>query len=181
MEEANKIPPKKKSNVFQFSFLFPSPDTHNEDDQSSPPSQTEEQPPIANDEDDKALAVPDEPPEIPKIHFKCELCRFNELCEYKGTSPPFAKKIELREECYVMQDPFSPPPGKLSDKSNSEYFIVLGADCVECHRMVCAAETCSIFYAQTFCLQCAYQRVKQFPLEIQSKIRKLVASTTLST
>lgn len=112
----------------------------------------------------------------PKIQFTCENCGFNEACEYKGLNPTFAKKIQFTEECYVMQDPFSPPPGKLSDKSNSEYFIVLGADCSSCHKVVCVAATCSIFYMKTYCLQCAYRLVKDFPLEVQSKIRKLTAA-----
>lgn len=119
---------------------------------------------------------PAPPPPPPKIQFTCENCGFNEACEYKGLNPAFAKKIQFTEECYVMQDPFSPPPGKLSDKSNSEYFIVLGADCSSCHKAVCAAATCSIFYMKTFCLQCAYRLVKDFPLEVQSKIRKLTAA-----
>lgn len=117
---------------------------------------------------------------IPKIQFKCANCPLNEACDYKGCKPPFAKKIEFREECYVMQDPFSPPPGKLSDKANSEYFMVLGADCSVCQRMVCAAGTCSIFYAKTYCLHCANGIVKESPLEIQSKIRKLVATANAS-
>lgn len=122
----------------------------------------------ARDESSQSVETP------PKIQFTCANCAFNEACDYKGLKPPFAKKINFLEECYVMQDPFSPPPGKLSDKSNSEYFIVLGADCSSCQKVVCAASTCSIFYAKTFCLQCAYRLVKDFPLEIQSKIRKLV-------
>lgn len=130
---------------------------------------------IRNEKDASDANKP-EPEPIPKIQFNCANCPFSEQCEYKGRQPPFANKVKFLEECYVMQDPFSPPPGKLSDKSSSEYFIVLGADCSSCGRTVCAAGTCSIFYGKSFCLQCAYRMVKDFPLEIQSKIRKLVAA-----
>lgn len=133
------------------------------------------QAPSINAKDESSQRIETPPP---KIQFICENCAFNEACDYKGLQPPFAKKINFLEECYVMQDPFSPPPGKLSDKSNSEYFIVLGADCSSCQKVVCAASTCSIFYAKTVCLQCAYRLVKDFPLEIQSKIRKLVMAAT---
>lgn len=143
---------------------------------SRSPDESQDVVPENDVNDDGKTAAESERPEIPKIPFKCEGCAFSEICEYKGTHPPFAKKIQFNEACYVMQDPFSPPPGKLSDKSNSEYFIVLGADCSVCNRTVCAAGTCSLYYAKTFCLQCAYRLVKEFPLEIQSKVRKLVAT-----
>lgn len=123
-----------------------------------------------------AAALKPEPEKVPKINFQCANCSFTELCDYKGLHPPFAKKIQFHEECYVMQDPFSPPPGKLSDKSNSEYFIVIGSDCISCRNPVCAAGSCSIFYGRTFCLHCAYKSILSFPVEIQSKIRKSIAS-----
>lgn len=112
------------------------------------------------------------PKEIPKIPFKCEECTFQIVCNYKGLKPPFAKNIQFQEDCYVMQDPFSPPPGNLSAKSNSEYFIVIGVDCSACGRTVCSSPNCSIFYRKSYCAHCAYQSVNQFPVEIQSKIRK---------
>lgn len=115
-------------------------------------------------------------PEIPKIPFKCESCGFVAVCNYKGVAPPFSRNIKFTEECYVMQDPFSPPPGNATSKSNSEYFIVIGADCCSCTKIVCAASTCSLFYQKTYCCNCAYQTIASFPLEIQSKIRKIISS-----
>lgn len=111
-----------------------------------------------------------EPP--PKIPFKCTVCHFIASCDYNGKKPPFSKNVNFTEECYVMQDPFSPPPSNISSKSNSEYFIVVGSNCVKCKSIVCSANTCSIFYGRTYCGNCAYECVTQFPLEIQSKIRK---------
>lgn len=112
----------------------------------------------------------------PKIQFRCESCALNELCEFKGTHPPFARQIHFSEVCYVMKDPFSPAPGPHSTKTNSEYVLVLGADCALCGRPVCKALECSIFYAKTFCLKCAAGRIKEFPVEIQSKIRKQMSA-----
>lgn len=130
-----------------------------------------------NDENAAAeLPVKTEKPELPKIPFKCESCGFVAVCNYKGTAPPFSRNIKFAEECYVMQDPFSPPPGNASSKSNSEYFIVMGADCCNCSKVVCAAGTCSLFYQKTYCCNCAYQTIASFPLEIQSKIRKIISS-----
>lgn len=135
--------------------------------------QTVTTPPLADEAD--STPIKSEPEKPPKICFKCKSCAFAEWCDYKGMQPPFAKKVQFYEECYVMQDPFSPPPGKSSDKSNSEYFIVLGSDCSSCRNSVCASGSCSIYYGQTLCLQCAYQNIARFPLEIQSKIKKLIS------
>lgn len=125
---------------------------------------------LVKNADQEATAAPAEPK--PKIHFRCAFCALNELCEFKGTHPPFARQINFSEECYVMKDPFSPAPGPHSNKTNSEYVLVLGADCALCGRAVCKANECSIFYAKTYCLTCASGRIKEFPVEIQSKIRK---------
>lgn len=124
------------------------------------------------EESSKEKLTTDTKEDTPKIPFKCAQCNFTAACEYKGKKPPFAKNINFNEDSYIMQDPFSPPPSNLSNKSNSEYFIVIGSDCVKCQKVVCSANTCSIFYGQTYCAQCANYFVTQFPLEIQSKIRK---------
>lgn len=130
------------------------------------------------EEESAEVEMPAKPqkPEIPKIPFKCENCGFVAVCNYKGTTPPFSKNIKFTEECYVMQDPFSPPPGNATSKSNSEYFIVIGADCCSCTKVVCAATTCSLFYQKSYCFDCAHQSITSFPLEIQSKIRKILSS-----
>lgn len=122
-------------------------------------------------------AVDAKPEEKPKIPFKCESCGFAVECDYKGKRPPFAKNISFHEDCYVMKDPFSPPPGNASSKSNSEYFIVIGSDCTRCNSAVCAAATCSLFYRKNYCCECAHQSISTFPLEVQSKIRKIIART----
>lgn len=140
--------------------------------------------PTVLDEEAAGTFVPDatQPPvesePIPKINFSCDFCPLNEWCEFKGTNPPFARQIRFAEECYVMKDPFSPAPGPHSNKTNSEYVLVLGADCALCHRSVCKAAECSIFYGKTFCLTCACssEYIKSFPLEIQTKIKKQLAS-----
>lgn len=145
------------------------------DEQNSDPKVKTE---VKEENAGSALPVNAEKPEIPKIPFKCEQCGFLATCNYKGTGPPFSKNIKFAEECYIMQDPFSPPPGNASSKSNSEYFIVIGADCCDCSKVVCAATACSMFYRKTYCFNCAYQSISSFPLEIQSKIRKIISSQT---
>lgn len=113
--------------------------------------------------------------EIPKPTFKCEYCHFHEEYDYFGTHPPFANKIKFNENCYVMKDPFSPAP-EHAKTTNSEYFIALGANCAKCDRPVCRGAECSIYYLKTYCLPCAGKFVNLFPLEVQSKIKKQIAS-----
>lgn len=112
------------------------------------------------------------PPPPPKIPFTCTICHFTMPCEYKGTTPRFAKNIQFNEDCYCIQDPFSPPPGNLSSKSSCEHFIVIGSDCSQCANAVCQLNSCSIFYRKTYCSDCAHQLITTFPAEVQSKIRK---------
>lgn len=109
-------------------------------------------------------------PVAEKIAFLCKECSMSELVHYFGKKPPFVKNIEFNEDSYIMKDPFSIPPSRNGKRSYTEYFIVIGSDCVICRSTVC--KDCSIFYNNTFCYRCAHERVSQFPLEIQSKIRK---------
>lgn len=110
--------------------------------------------------------------------FTCTSCNLTENCEEKlekGKSPSFVKNILVTEDVYVMKDPFNPPPtGYECKKSLSEYFLILGADCCTCGKPVCKDPKCSFFYAATYCLSCCAQRIADFPLEIQSKIRKQI-------
>jgi hypothetical protein len=114
-------------------------------------------------------------PEPDRIAFSCESCNLTEKCDYFGRQPPFARKIQFTENCFVMKDPFSPPPSSQSNKSSSEYFLVLGANCEICAKTFCKGAECSLYYSKTFCLTCAKANIQQFPLEIQSKIRKQLA------
>ena len=113
---------------------------------------------------------PNEQIEDEKIQFLCKECGMSELVHYYGKSPPFVKNIEFLEDCYVMKDPFSVPPSRHGKRSFTEYFINIGSNCIFCSESFC--KDCSIFYSSTFCFRCAYEKVSQFPLEIQSKIRK---------
>lgn len=110
--------------------------------------------------------------QAPQIPFTCNICNFKMACQYKGNAPRFAKNIRFNEECYLIQDPFSPPPGNLSSKSSCEHFIVIGSDCSQCSNAVCQLNSCSIFYRKTYCSECAYRLLNTFPAEVQSKIRK---------
>ncbi|XP_063704299.1 cysteine-rich DPF motif domain-containing protein 1 [Culicoides brevitarsis] len=127
------------------------------------------------------MSMPNEVPKEEKsepevINFNCDNCGMSEICHYKGKNPYFVKNINFTEDCYVMKDPFSPPPGADTKKSFTEYYLVLGAHCKSCDKCVCRGNECSFYYGATFCLDCAMRRIKEFPLEIQSKIRKQIAS-----
>lgn len=104
--------------------------------------------------------------------FICDTCGFNERYHYKGKKPPFARNIELNDAYYVMKDPFGPPPSYESGKSTTEYFLVLGTECTVCYRTVCRSEECSFYYNRTFCLPCADKYATDFPVEVQTKLRK---------
>ncbi|XP_042523283.1 cysteine-rich DPF motif domain-containing protein 1 isoform X2 [Dipodomys spectabilis] len=64
----------------------------------------------------------------------------------------------LLEESYVMKDPFTTDKGR---------FLVLGARCSVCSRLVCVGPECSLFYSKRFCLPCVRKNVGAFPQEIQ--------------
>uniref|UniRef100_S4NLM1 Cysteine-rich DPF motif domain-containing protein 1 n=1 Tax=Pararge aegeria TaxID=116150 RepID=S4NLM1_9NEOP len=97
------------------------------------------------------------------IHFKCSSCGMAEGAQYKGTNPPFSRKIELKYPSYVMKDPFS-PPGKGE-------ILVLGGDCVMCQKAVCISKQCSIFYLKTYCLECVRNSIDKFPTELTGKLK----------
>lgn len=109
----------------------------------------------------------DEPEQIP---FNCSSCKMAEKVDYFGKTPPFTRNIELLEESYVMKDVFSVPPSRHGKRSFTEYFIILGSHCIVCDSIVC--KDCSLFYKSSFCYPCAHSKINEFPLEIQSKIRK---------
>jgi hypothetical protein len=113
--------------------------------------------------------APEQQPEE-KIPFLCTECRMSELVHYYGKKPPFAKNVEFLEDSFIMKDPFSAPPTRNGKRSFTEYFLVIGSRCSICDADFC--KDCSIFYSKTFCIRCAHDHVSQFPVEIQSKIRK---------
>jgi len=108
--------------------------------------------------------------QLDKIQFLCKECSMSELVNYFGKKPPFTRNIEFFEDSYIMKDPFSAPPTRNLKRSYTEYFIVIGSKCNICDETFC--KDCSIYYDKTFCYRCAYNQVTQFPLEVQSKIRK---------
>lgn len=97
--------------------------------------------------------------------FKCSQCGMFEQAHYKGTDPPFSRKIELKYPSYVMKDPFSPP-------GNGEV-LILGADCAICEKIVCISKQCSIFYLKMYCMQCVQDSIDLFPTELTKKMKKL--------
>lgn len=111
---------------------------------------------------------------VEKIEFKCEKCSLHEFVDYFGKNPPFSGIVEFKHDCYVMKDPFSPQPSRLSNRSYSQNFIVIGAHCVICGIQICKDPACGVYYLNQFCLDCAFSNIKKFPVEIQTKIKKEV-------
>lgn len=125
--------------------------------------------------DSKQLEIPnkDAPPPPTTIEFVCRLCNMRQTCDYFGNHPPFAPTNKFAEECYIKKDPFAPNPGGTSNPS-AEYLLVLGANCNRCEQPICRSPQCSIYYRYTICLKCAEGSIKEYPIEIQSKIRKKI-------
>lgn len=96
------------------------------------------------------------------IVFDCFNCKLRENVDYKGTKPPFARELMLKEAGYIMRDPFS--------EAGRGQLLVLGSDCSACGRMVCLGKECSVFYTKTFCLPCARDHLESLPGVIKSKL-----------
>lgn len=108
----------------------------------------------------------------PVIQFLCHLCNMHQTCDYFGDHPPFAPTNKFTEDCYVKKDPFAPHPG--TSKPAAEYLLVLGANCHRCGHPVCRSPGCSVYYRSTVCLKCSEKAIKEYPTEIQSKIKKKI-------
>ncbi|XP_032077910.1 cysteine-rich DPF motif domain-containing protein 1 isoform X1 [Thamnophis elegans] len=95
--------------------------------------------------------------------FECELCGLSAPFSYYGHKPPNAYSVTLLEDCYVMNDPFTP---------DKDRFLILGARCSRCHKRVCAGPDCSLFYSKRFCLPCVKAHITEFPVEIEDDLKK---------
>lgn len=104
-----------------------------------------------------------ETPKPEKILFKCKSCNLKEKVDYKGSKPGFARSVILKEDSYVMKDPFS--------STRKGQILIIGSDCSVCDQMVCQDKDCSIFYTKTFCILCAKKNIKYFPVTMQNKIK----------
>ncbi|XP_076412627.1 cysteine-rich DPF motif domain-containing protein 1 isoform X2 [Peromyscus maniculatus bairdii] len=123
--------------------------------------------------------------------FECQLCALTAPYSYVGQKPPDTQAVvstsscllwlllrlygsamahsrmplfhSLLEESYIMKDPFS------SDKGR---FLVLGARCSVCGRLVCVGPDCSLFYSKRVCLPCVQENISAFPQEIRQDVEK---------
>ncbi|XP_052604523.1 cysteine-rich DPF motif domain-containing protein 1 [Peromyscus californicus insignis] len=95
--------------------------------------------------------------------FECQLCALTAPYSYVGQKPPDTQAVVLLEESYIMKDPFS------SDKAR---FLVLGARCSVCGRLVCVGPDCSLFYSKRVCLPCVQENISAFPQEIRQDVEK---------
>ncbi|XP_048209882.1 cysteine-rich DPF motif domain-containing protein 1 [Perognathus longimembris pacificus] len=93
--------------------------------------------------------------------FECQLCALTAPYSYVGQKPPDAQSVVLLEESYVMRDPFAVDKGQ---------FLVLGARCGVCGRLVCAGPECSLFYSKRFCLPCVRKHIDAFPQELRRDV-----------
>ena len=97
------------------------------------------------------------------MYFNCSQCGLKENYHYYGKEPKFSKHLKLKEDSYIMKDPFS--------VSSSGDFLLLGSRCSICDTSVCCSSECSIFYTKRFCLKCATKYYKEFPTQIQTRIK----------
>lgn len=102
-------------------------------------------------------------------YFECSSCTLKEKYEYFGNSPPYAKDYKLKENAYVIEDPFIPP--------KRGQFLVLGSHCTKCNKVVCKNTGCSIFFCATYCIKCAKEQSHSFPTQVQEKLNRIVIPT----
>ncbi|XP_005379559.1 PREDICTED: cysteine-rich DPF motif domain-containing protein 1 [Chinchilla lanigera] len=102
--------------------------------------------------------------------FECQLCGLTAPYSYVGQKPPNTQSVVLLEESYVMKDPFSP---------DRDRFLVLGAQCSVCGRLVCVGPECSLFYSKRFCLPCVRENLGAFPAEIRQDLEKRKAPPSM--
>ena len=149
---------------------------------------------VANARGDKE--VPEEPAKEARKIFRCYMCDLYAAYNYFGTRPlerhparistggnqqqqqPPKEDVVLLEKCYVCDDPF--------DELRAFNYLVLGATCHVCERMVCVDNECSLFYYdKRFCLNCArpYAMLDkssanddniEFPHEIVNELRRIM-------
>lgn len=127
------------------------------------PAQSEPQ--VQEEDDDERVA---------RIEFHCSSCDMREMVHYYGTEPPFALGVRFREDSYVMRDPFQAPPPRWQSKP--EFYIALGVNCSSCSKVVCKDATCSFYYTKTYCLPCGSDKLKSWPVEAQTRLRKQMAA-----
>ena len=86
-----------------------------------------------------------------------------------GNRPGFAESLVLLEDAYVCDDPFGEP--------KAANYLVLGANCCSCSRMVCVNAQCSLFYyTRRFCGACAERVAQAHPDEFPAEIRREIAA-----
>lgn len=113
---------------------------------------------------------------LPKKPFKCQHCGFCMFYQYKGTNPPFAEHVKFNSPVYLVLDPSVPPPTRSTDYRYMKHFLKLGSDCFNCNKTVCVYNRCSIFYGRYYCAACACKLYKQFPLDVQRRIRAFLVN-----
>ena len=121
--------------------------------------------------------------DLKQFRFRCRRCGLSQEAHFFGKGKPrFCRgQLEVTEPSYLMLDPFSP---RVAGKAN---FLLLGGICVVCEAKEeeeegdgsgIAAESasvcvdCSVFYSKRFCVDCAAENIRYFPVEVQAKIRR---------
>ncbi|XP_017100376.2 cysteine-rich DPF motif domain-containing protein 1 [Drosophila bipectinata] len=111
---------------------------------------------------------------IARIDFRCSGCYMHELVHYFGREPPFALGIRYKEDNYVLRDPFQPPPQ--AGRPVPEYYISMGSKCSSCLKIVCKSSGCSFYYTATFCVPCGKSKLKDWPVDAQTRFRKQLSA-----
>lgn len=95
--------------------------------------------------------------DTPKTLFICKICHLEIIVDTKRS---FSKNVKIHENCLTVRDPFK-------SKSN----IIIGGKCENCNNCVCLS--CSVFFKNIYCIECAYNWDYVFPIEIRNKIKKI--------
>ncbi|KAF7629257.1 C6_DPF domain-containing protein [Meloidogyne graminicola] len=66
-----------------------------------------------------------------------------------------------------MKNPFEPPDFHKGQRDYTiEDFLILGSNCFICNQQICVDEECSLFYKNTYCLNCIWREQNSFPGEL---------------
>uniref|UniRef100_A0A914LLS1 Cysteine-rich DPF motif domain-containing protein 1 n=1 Tax=Meloidogyne incognita TaxID=6306 RepID=A0A914LLS1_MELIC len=102
--------------------------------------------------------------------FFCVNCKLSVKCRYGKLE---LEKAGCKEECFYMRNPFEPPDFHKSQRDYAiDDFLVIGANCYICNQQICVDEECSLFYKNTYCLNCVWREKHSFPAELLSNVSK---------
>ncbi len=95
--------------------------------------------------------------------FKCEICNNFTCYSFFGKQNQASPSIIFFNDVYFLRNPFSP-------SCNTP--IIMGGNCSECTKAVCASPGCSIYYKSLYCANCLHLNTLHLPEELIQLFRK---------